>query len=146
MGHHLRTTYRGASARKVRRTSPTAGDPAGREENLEVRGNADSSDDEFGTLYDNVGEQEIVRHLLRLSEAASAYGEASRGAGGEQQLEEREQDSFRVTDIEDYEPPQGVRLPAVLGLDQTRLSGIQPAASQGVELEILRGFEAESGE
>jgi hypothetical protein len=40
-----------------------------------------------------------------------------------------EQESFVVTDIEDYEPPRGVRLPKVLGLERTRLWETAPSQS-----------------
>jgi hypothetical protein len=55
---------------------------------------------------------------------------------------EDERESFVVTDIEDYEPPRGVRLPKVLGLEQTRLWERPPSQSQK---QLLRDFEGTSG-
>ena len=40
-----------------------------------------------------------------------------------------ENESLLVIDIEDYEPPRGVRLPKVLGLEQTRLWDTAPSQS-----------------
>ena len=40
------------------------------------------------------------------------------------------QASLLVTDIEDYEPPRGVRLPKVLGFEQTRLWETAPSEAR----------------
>ena len=50
--------------------------------------------------------------------------------------------SLIVTDIEDYEPPRGVRLPKLLGLEATRLWEITPSQSN---TQILRDLECEGG-
>lgn len=63
---------------------------------------ADDGSD-YGDFGNDEGELEIVEQLL--TQVASKPDE---------------HESLLVIDIEDYEPPRGVRLPKVLGLEQTR--------------------------
>jgi hypothetical protein len=62
-----------------------------------------ADDDDFSDFGNDPEELEIIEQLFS-------------------QVTSKQQDnaSLIVTDIEDYEPPRGVRLPKVLGLEQTR--------------------------
>ena len=107
----------------------------------EVGRNSDS-DDEYGSLGVDEGESQIIERLLQgVASGPDPVGREDVPSGPE--AEPDRQDSFRVTDIEDYEPPRGIYLPKVRGLEQTRfIQNQEPGATQ---LEILRDFETESG-
>jgi hypothetical protein len=92
-----------------------------------ILANATDNGSDYGDFGDDAEELEIVDKLL--SQVAS---------------KPEEHESLIVTDIEDYEPPRGIRLPKVLGLEQTRLS--QDPAQSASQLEILRDFETTGGE
>jgi hypothetical protein len=62
-----------------------------------------ADDDDFSDFGNDPEELEIIEQLF--SQITSKPPENA---------------SLIVTDIEDYEPPRGVRLPKVLGLEQTR--------------------------
>jgi hypothetical protein len=62
---------------------------------------------DYGDFGNDQEELEIVEQLLE------------QAAWNASKLDENE--SLVVIDIEDYEPPRGVRLPKVLGLESTRL-------------------------
>ena len=93
-------------------------------------GGHNAGDSDYGSFGDSDGDDELIERLLQTVESKLASGPDS-----------LEEEPFRITDIEDYEPPRGVRLPKVPGLEPTRR--IDGTATQ---LEILRDFEAESGE
>ena len=107
----------------------------------EVGRNSDS-DDEYGSLGVDEGESQIIERLLQgVASGPDPVGREDVPSGPE--AEPDRQDSFRVTDIEDYEPPRGIYLPKVRGLEQTRfIQNQEPGATQ---LEILRDFETEGG-
>ena len=81
---------------------------------------------DYGDFGSDAEELAIVEHLL-------------------QQIDTRPDgpDSLIITDIEDYEPPHGLRLPKVLGRETTRQ---WESISSQDQLQIIRDLEAHSGE
>ena len=80
----------------------------------------EKADSDYGDFGDDAEELTIIESLL-------------------QQVDTRgDPEILSVTDIEDYEPLRGLRLPKVLGREETRVRELEQSQQQ---LQIIRDFE-----
>ena len=87
---------------------------------------AEKADSDYGDFGDNAEELTIIESLLQQVDTQRA-----------------DPDILSVTDIEDYEPLRGLRLPKVLGREETRVRELEQSQQQ---LQVIRDLETTNRE
>ena len=75
------------------------------------------TESDYGDFANDAEELEIIDTLLSEAESGQILDATS----------------LLVTDIEDYEPPKGVRLPKILGVEQSSYLGERPPPGQALQ-------------